>query len=127
MAWPWPNTDAIEEVQVLALGAPAEYGNVAGAIFKLVTRQGSNTFKGDINYYAQTNGLTGRNTTDAEDKGLPYDRDVFQDTTWQRVTGSAGQALVLWVAPVSRRRSLGLRARTRRIRPGRRRSGISSR
>ena len=82
-AWPWPNTDAIEEVQVLSLGAPAEYGNVAGAIFKLVTRQGSNTFKGDINYYAQTNGLTGRNTTDAEDKGLPYHRDVFQDTTWQ--------------------------------------------
>ena len=29
-AWPWPNTDAIEEVQVLSLGAPADYGNLAG-------------------------------------------------------------------------------------------------
>ena len=46
-AWPWPNTDAIEEVQVLSLGANAEYGNVAGAVFNIVTRQGSNQFHGD--------------------------------------------------------------------------------
>ena len=44
-AWPWPNTDAIEEVQVLSLGAPADYGNLAGAVFNVVTRQGSNTFQ----------------------------------------------------------------------------------
>ena len=47
-AWPWPNTDAIEEVEVLSLGAPAEYGNVAGAVFNIVTRQGSNQFHGDV-------------------------------------------------------------------------------
>jgi hypothetical protein len=50
-AWPWPNTDAIEEVQVLSLGANAEYGNVAGAVFNIVTRQGSNQFHGDTNFY----------------------------------------------------------------------------
>ena len=82
-AWPWPNTDAIEEVQVLSLGAPADYGNLAGAVFNVVTRQGSNQFKGDANVYFMNDSLTGRNTTDDQDGGLPYNRDQFLDTTWQ--------------------------------------------
>ncbi len=82
-AWPWPNTDAIEEVEVLSLGASAEYGNVQGAVFNVVTRQGSNNFHGDGNFYFQHQNLTGRNTTDAQDDGLPYHRDKFVDTTWQ--------------------------------------------
>ena len=82
-AWPWPNTDAIEEIQVLSLGAPADYGNLGGAVFNVVTRQGSNTFHGDANFYFQTQGLTGRNTTDAQDNKQPYHRDEFKDTTVQ--------------------------------------------
>lgn len=82
-AWPWPNTDAIEEVQVLSLGAPADYGNLAGAVFNVVTRQGSNQFRGDANVYLMNQSLTGRNTTDDQDLGLPYNRDQFVDTTWQ--------------------------------------------
>ena len=82
-AWPWPNTDAIEEVQVLSLGAPADYGNLAGAVFNVVTRQGGNTFRGDANFYFQNQSLTGRNTTDEQDDGLPYHRDEFKDTTVQ--------------------------------------------
>jgi hypothetical protein len=82
-AWPWPNTDAIEEVEVLSLGASAEYGNVQGAVFNVVTRQGSNAFHGDANFYFQHQNITGRNTTDEEDGGLPYNRDSFKDTTWQ--------------------------------------------
>ena len=82
-AWPWPNTDAIEEIQVLSLGAPADYGNLGGAVFNVVTRQGSNTFHGDGNFYFQDQSLTGRNTTDDLDDGLPYNRDEYKDTTWQ--------------------------------------------
>ncbi len=82
-AWPWPNTDAIEEVEVLSLGASAEYGNVQGAVFNVVTRQGSNEFHGDANFYFMNDSLTGRNTTDEEDDGLPYHRDEFKDTTVQ--------------------------------------------
>jgi hypothetical protein len=82
-AWPWPNTDAIEEVQVLSLGAPADYGNLAGAVFNVVTRQGSNTFHGDANFYYQNQSLTGRNTDDDQDDGLPYNRDEFKDATVQ--------------------------------------------
>ena len=82
-AWPWPNTDAIEEVQSLSLGASAEYGNVAGAVFNIVTRQGSNAFRGDTNFYWQNDGLTGRNTDDDQDGGQPYNRARFVDSTTQ--------------------------------------------
>ncbi|MFN8059635.1 MAG: TonB-dependent receptor [Vicinamibacterales bacterium] len=82
-AWPWPNTDAIEEIQVLSLGATADYGNVAGAVFNVVTRQGTNNFHGDANFYFQNQNLTGRNTTDAQDGGQPYNRARFRDSTIQ--------------------------------------------
>jgi outer membrane receptor for ferrienterochelin and colicin len=82
-AWPWPNTDAIEEIEVLSLGATAEYGNVLGAVFNVVTRQGSNAWHGDANGYFQSQGLTSRNTTDAQDEGLPYNRDKYNDATFQ--------------------------------------------
>ena len=82
-AWPYPNTDAIEEIEVLSLGAPAEYGNLTGAVFNVVTRQGTNEFHGDLNFYLQTDGLTGRNTNDTEDFGFPYHRESFRDVTAQ--------------------------------------------
>jgi hypothetical protein len=82
-AWPYPNTDAIEEIEVLSLGATAEYGNLQGAVFNVVTRQGSNTFKGDATYYFQHDRLTSRNTTDAQDEGLPYHRDEYREITGQ--------------------------------------------
>ena len=62
-AWPWPNTDAIEEIEVLSLGAPAEYGNLQGAVFNVVTRQGCNAFHGDANFYFQSDGLTSSTRT----------------------------------------------------------------
>jgi hypothetical protein len=82
-AWPWPNADAIQEIEVMQLGASAEYGNAVGAVFNVVTRQGANAFHGDGSYYFLNQGLTGRNTTPAEDGGLPYNRAQFRDTTWQ--------------------------------------------
>jgi outer membrane receptor protein involved in Fe transport len=82
-AWPWPNTDAVEEIEVLSLGAPAEYGNLQGAVFNVVTRQGANAFHGDANFYFQHQDLTGRNTTEEQDAGLPYNRDNFKDATVQ--------------------------------------------
>ena len=92
-AWPYPNTDAIEEIEVLSLGAPAEYGNIQGAVFNVVTKQGSNAFHGDLNYYNQSDALTSRNTTQDEEcvgdetclgrGGYPYHRDQFHDLTAQ--------------------------------------------
>src|SRR5438445_5215941 len=80
---PWPNTDAVETVEVLQLGASAEYGNVQGAVFNIVTRMGGNVFHGDANVYFQNDALTGRNTKDAADKGFPYHRDKWRDATIQ--------------------------------------------
>jgi Carboxypeptidase regulatory-like domain/TonB-dependent Receptor Plug Domain len=80
---PWPNPDAVEEVQVVQLGASAQYGNVQGAVFNIVTRQGTNTPHGDANFYYQNDALTGRNTTEVVDKGFPYHRDTWQDATFQ--------------------------------------------
>jgi outer membrane receptor protein involved in Fe transport len=78
-----PNTDAIEEIEILSLGAPAEYGSVQGAVFNVVTKQGSNTFHGDANFYYQSDGLTGRNTTDEDDDGFPFFRDSSPEITAQ--------------------------------------------
>lgn len=94
-AWPWPNADAIQEIEVLQLGASAEYGNVMGAVFNVVTRQGGNSFHGDATYYGQAQKLTSRNTSVAQEcagvaacpsAGLPYNRDQWRDATVQ-VTG----------------------------------------
>jgi hypothetical protein len=56
---------------------------VQGAVFNIVTRQGSNVFHGDANVYFQSDALTGRNTTDADDRGFPYHRETWRDATVQ--------------------------------------------
>ncbi len=82
-AWPYPNTDAIEEIEVLSLGAPAEFGNLTGAVLNIVTRQGTNEFHGDANFYFQSDNLTNSNTSAAEDGGFPFHREHFYDITGQ--------------------------------------------
>lgn len=79
-AWPWPNTDIIEEIEILDIGAPAEYGNYQGAVINVVTKSGGNEFHGDANFYFQTQGLTGNN---AEIDGIPYHREKYTDLTAQ--------------------------------------------
>lgn len=91
-----PNTDAIEEVEVLSLGAPAEYGNLTGAVYNIVTRQGTNEFHGDMGFYFQSDGLTSNNTKDFTNPDgtflntcpdgvgrCPWTRDKFTDFTVQ--------------------------------------------
>ena len=85
IAWGTPDIDTIQEIQVLNLGAPAEYGNVSGAVFNVVTRQGSNVYHGGGSLYFQHDNLTGRNTTDAIDGGLPY-----QLVRWWEATAQLG-------------------------------------
>ncbi|NNF69441.1 MAG: TonB-dependent receptor, partial [Acidimicrobiia bacterium] len=63
---------------MLSLGAPAEYGNLTGAVYNVVTRQGTNEFHGDVNYYFQSDSLTGTNTE-------PKDDGVFDDETGELI------------------------------------------
>src|SRR5262245_7341581 len=81
--WTQLNVDTIQEVEILSLGAPAEFGNLAGAVFNAVGRQGSNSCHGDANYFFQDQGLTSRNTTDEQDDGQPFHRDEYSDFTAQ--------------------------------------------
>ena len=87
---PWLNTDAIEEAQVLSLGASAEYGNVQGAVFNIVTRGGGNQLHGDANWYFQNDKLVSSNTKGrlnpdgtAFDGGHPYQLEQYRDVTAQ--------------------------------------------
>jgi outer membrane receptor protein involved in Fe transport len=91
-----PNTDAIQEIEVLSLGAPAEYGNLTGAVYNIVTRQGTNEFHGDAGGYLQTDSLTANNTQNLADPDgafvdacpdgesrCPFTRDRFSDISLQ--------------------------------------------
>jgi len=69
-----PNSDAIDEVEVLSLGAPAEYGNLMGAVYNIVTKQGTNNFHGNASYFFQSNDLTSNNTKD-----IVWPNDKFAD------------------------------------------------
>src|SRR5262245_4472612 len=45
------NPDLIQEIQVMGVAAPAEYGNHMGAVFNVVTRKGGNEYHGGASYY----------------------------------------------------------------------------
>jgi hypothetical protein len=53
-----PGSDVIQEVQVQSVGASAEFGNMQGAVFNVITKQGGNQFQPDLSYYGQPSSLT---------------------------------------------------------------------
>jgi len=53
-----PSVDAIHEVQVQSTGASVEYGNMQGAVFNVVTKQGGEFFQYGASYYAQPSAWT---------------------------------------------------------------------
>ena len=57
-SWWWVNTDMIEEVEILGVGASAEYGNSMGATVNIVTKSGGNDFHGGGNFFFQHEALT---------------------------------------------------------------------
>ncbi len=77
-AWWYINPDTIAEVQVLGIGAPAEYGNMSGGAFNVVTKSGTNQHKGSLSWYHQADSLTTENATIG---GRPFNRDEFDDIT----------------------------------------------
>jgi TonB dependent receptor/Carboxypeptidase regulatory-like domain len=53
-----PSVDVIQEVQVQSVGVSAEYGNIQGTVFNVVTKQGGDRFAYDASYYGQSSALT---------------------------------------------------------------------
>ena len=80
-----PGIDVIQEVQVQTVGASAEFGNIQGAVFNVVTRQGGNAFQYDASYYWQGAGLTGQPVVLPVQSGTQpesgYERAGYRDFT----------------------------------------------
>jgi hypothetical protein len=78
-----PSVDIIQEVQVQSVGVSAEYGNIQGTIFNVVTRQGGSRLEYDAAYYGQPTSLTARpvrlNVPGGSATG--YERERYRDFT----------------------------------------------
>ncbi len=79
-----PSVDVIQEVQVQSVGVSAEYGNIQGTVFNVVTRQGGNRFESDASYYAQPSNLTSqpvRLAVPGTSLQSGYERQRYRDFT----------------------------------------------
>lgn len=65
--WINPSIDTVAEVQVVGIGASAEFGNFTGATINIVTKGGTNEFRGSGNYYYTGGGLRGDNSGGFDD------------------------------------------------------------
>ncbi|MGH9144364.1 MAG: TonB-dependent receptor [Vicinamibacterales bacterium] len=77
--WSFPNPDTIEEVQVLGVGASAEYAGFQGGVVNIITKSGSNRLKGTANYFYTGGGLVGNNSPGEE---FPYHIAYQSDFTF---------------------------------------------
>ncbi len=50
--------DAVKEFQVIATGAPAEFGRTAGGVVNVITKSGTNDLHGSLFHYQRLEGLT---------------------------------------------------------------------
>jgi hypothetical protein len=65
------NPDTIEEIQVMGVGAPAEFGQLQGAVFNVVTKRGSNRLRGSLNAYWFNDSLV--------DSEIDFDQSEFPE------------------------------------------------
>ena len=52
--------DAVQEFQVIASGAPAEFGRTAGGVVNVITKSGSNQAHGSVFHFQRLESLTGQ-------------------------------------------------------------------
>ena len=56
--WSFLNYSLIDQVELVGLGAPAEYGQFTGVVFNTVTKSGTNEFSGESEFYYTGGGLS---------------------------------------------------------------------
>jgi hypothetical protein len=54
------NLDAVQEMVVVASGANAEFGRSSGGFVNVVTKSGTNQFRGSLHYYGKDGALSGQ-------------------------------------------------------------------
>jgi len=82
------NTEIIQEQKVLTGGIPAEFAGAPGLLSSVVTKAGSNSFSGSLNYYTQNDGLVADNehTPNASfstyDTAATFGGPIVRDRAW---------------------------------------------
>jgi hypothetical protein len=133
-----PAVDIIQEVQVQSIGASAEFGNIQGAVFNVITRQGGNRFLDDASYYGQTASLTSQPVllpvAAASQSVTAYERIRYRDFTTNVAVqanaigfGSSRDTSTCAITTVSLAQTAGSRGRTSRTRSLASSRGSSSR
>ncbi|MFQ5790050.1 MAG: TonB-dependent receptor domain-containing protein [Acidobacteriota bacterium] len=96
---PWSGTSSafvdlgvIQEVEVLSLGASAEYGGSPGAWFRFVTRKGGSDYRFGLSYYAQPASLA--SAPIELDCGCPGGRSTFARDRYGNFNVQLGGPLV---------------------------------
>jgi hypothetical protein len=78
--WDFPSPDIMQEVQVKAIGASAEYHSFQGGVVNIVTKSGSNEFRGMGSAYVIPGGWVGNNTPNER---FPYKIHYNQQATFE--------------------------------------------
>ena len=76
--WVNPNVDSIAEIQIVGVGASAEYSNFTGAMINMITKGGTNEFHGTASTYWEGESLRSDNSggiIDLERGKFSYDRE----------------------------------------------------
>ena len=70
-AWTFFNFNIVEEVEIVGVGAPAEYGSFTGAVVNTITKTGGNRFGGLFDFKSTKSSLASKNVTSAVTKINP--------------------------------------------------------
>ncbi len=89
--WDYPNYDIIQEIEVLGVGASAEFSGFQGGVVNIVTKSGSNTWGGSGSYFLIDDWMVGNNTPEEEypaqtdyrrDLSLVLGGPIIKDRLW---------------------------------------------
>ncbi len=86
--WSFFNYSLTEEVQLVGLGAPAEYGGFTGVVFNSVTRSGGNDHTGTAELFYTDKSLTGTNSDELatieshREVSVSVGGPIRKDTLW---------------------------------------------
>ncbi len=67
------NTEIIQEQKVLTGGIPAEFVGTPGLVSNVITKSGTNAYKGSANYFFQNDALVAENKNSPEEKFSTFD------------------------------------------------------